>query len=395
MAEGTGRGGALPVGADVVVVGAGIVGCATAYAMARAGLDVLVLERAGIGAAVSGASLACIGAHMVSREELALLVRARALWAELENDLGAGFEHERRGQLRFVTREEDIAHVQAWLDAETAAGVRVELLAPEAVRRLVPALEGDIAAATWSPDDATVNPFLACEALIAAAARRGARALAHTPLEGIELERGRVVAVRAAGRRVAARWVVNAAGPWAKRVAAMAGVTIPLRPRKAQCLATEALPPAIPCVVGACETGGGVEAGYTQIQQARAGQVLFNTVLGGGVGEDGAQDAVPEIDHRFLIDSVRTLLWLFPSLAEAQLLRSWVRYEAVTPDDRFILGPVAGAEGFLMAAGDCGTGFTRAPIIGRLLAELVSEGRPSMSLAPYALARFHGRPEAA
>jgi sarcosine oxidase subunit beta len=91
---------------------------------------------------------------------------------------------------------------------------------------------------------------------------------------------------------------------------------------------------------------------------------------------------------------VRTLLWLFPSLSDVQMLRSWARYEAVTPDDRFIVGPVAGVGGFLMAAGDCGTGFVRAPMIGRLLAEMAADGRTSMPLAPYALERFAPRPAA-
>lgn len=374
--------------ADVVVIGAGVVGCATAYFLARAGIGVTLLERGDIGGAVSGASLACIGSHMVSREELPLLIAARRLWGQLADELGEDVEFRRCGQLRFVAHEADLPVAREWIAIERRVGADVDLLAPEDVRRIAPALTGDIVAATWSPDDATVNPFLACRALASRARHLGARVRPHTPATAIEQEGGHVRAVLTPAGRVATRWVVNAAGPWATRVAASLGLSVPIKPRKAQCLATVALPPTIPCVVGACESAGGVEAGYTQIQQAKSGQVLFNTVLGGGLGEDGAQDSVPEVDRRFVKDSVRTLLWLFPSLETVEMLRSWVRFEAVTPDDRFVVGPVEGMDGFLMAAGDCGTGFTRAPMIGRLLTELIRDGRSTLPLDFYALSRF-------
>jgi glycine/D-amino acid oxidase-like deaminating enzyme len=373
---------------DVVVIGAGIVGCATAYFLAKAGIGVTLLERGDIGGAVSGASLACIGSHMVSREELPLLIAARHLWSELADELGEDVEFRRCGQLRFVAHEADLPVAREWIAIERKAGADVSLLAPEDVRRIVPALSGDIVAATWSPDDATVNPFLACRALVSEAQRLGARVQPHTAAIGIERTNGRVSAVLTRADRLPTRWIINASGPWAARVAAPLGLAVPIKPRKAQCLATVALPPTIPCVVGACESAGGVEAGYTQIQQAKSGQILFNTVLGGGLREDGAQDSIPEVDHKFVKDSVRTLLWLFPSLEPVEMLRSWVRFEAVTPDDRFVVGPVEGIDGFLMAAGDCGTGFTRAPMIGRLLTELILDGHSSLPLDCYALSRF-------
>src|SRR5690606_35129029 len=116
----------------------------------------------------------------------------------------------------------------------------------------------------------------------------------------------------------------------------------------------------------ACESSGGVEAGYTQIQQAASGQVLFNTVIGGQIAPDGTQDRPATPSRRFIADSIATLVRLFPSLAGVTLLRSWARFESVTPDDRFIVGPTP-VEGLLMAAGCNGAGFCRAPLIAEIL----------------------------
>lgn len=375
---------------DVVVVGAGIVGCAVAYAFSRTGASVALIEKGDVGGAVSGASLACVGTHMLSRDELPLLIHACDLWRGLTDELGRDFEYSACGQLRFVRREEDLAVARSWIDLERSHGAASELLDPGAVRSIVPALTGSIVAATWSPNDATVNPFLACRVLVEGAVERGCRLFTGTAVEAVYTERGRVTGVQAGPHRIATGCVVNAAGPWAARVAALAGVRIPIAPRKAQCLATVALPPTIPCVVGACESAGGVEAGYTQIQQSAHGQVLFNTVLGGGVRSEGGQDTDLGVDHRFIVESVETLLWLFPSLGEVELLRSWARYEAVTPDDHFLIGPMPGVDGFLLAAGDGGTGFNRALVIGEMLAQWVVDGRSAFALTPYLVERFAG-----
>lgn len=392
---------ALPKTADVVIVGGGIVGAATAQALARAGMKPLVLEKGAFGGAVSGASLACISTHMMDLEELPLLAWTRARWAELDAEIG-GFEYNRCGQLRFIAREADIAVAEGWIAAERAAGLTPELLDPPAVRAVEPALTGPILAASWSALDAVVNPFLAVRALLADAQRHGATVRAHTPVTAVRTDGGRVTGVATPAGTVDTPHVVLAAGPWAAKLAAPLGVILPMLPRKAQCLATVRVPPVIHRVVGACESAGGVEAGYTQIQQAREGQVLFNTVLAGGTAQAGSADSgsgtaapaaltpppvVPPVDLAFVRDSVETLLWLFPSLTDIEVLRSWVRYEAVTPDSRFVAGP-AGPDGLWIAAGDNGTGFVRSPAIGRLITDGILGRDPPFDTSLYRADRF-------
>ena len=359
---------------DVVVVGAGIVGAAVASALARGGHAVRVLERRDPGSAVSGGSLACIGAHMIDEDELPALRWACDAWAAFAHDAGRDMEYRRCGQIRFLAHASERAVATHWVELERRAGLQTALLEPDDVRALEPALTGPIVAATWAPESVVVNPFLAVRAFVNDARAHGATFRANAPVSGIDVAHDRVTGVRVGDERIACDAVVLAGGPWTARTARAAGVELPIVPRKAQCLATVARPATIRTVVGACKADGGVDAGYTQIQQTESGQILFNTVLAGGTeaSASGGLEAPPEIDRAFLRDSVATLLRLFPSLREVELLRSWVRYEAVTPDDRFLIGRT-GIDGLLVAAGDGGTGFTRAPAIGRAIADVLDE----------------------
>ena len=370
----------------VMVVGAGVVGAAIAEALSRAGHAVHLFEQGVPGHGVSGASLACVGTHMMDEAELPLIRWSCDAWAGMaarDND----FEYDRCGQIRFIDTDGEMKAAKHWVTLERGAGLRPSLIDAAAARRHEPLLEGPILAATWSPDDAVVNPFLAVRRLVALARDRGAVLRTGVAVTGIEAVGRRVTGLRTTEGVLPAEIVVLAAGPWAAPLAATVGVSLPIVPRKAQCLATTRQPPRIRTVVGACKSDGGVDAGYTQIQQARSGQILFNTVLAGGIAEAGDPSFVPEVDRIFVRDSVATLLRLFPSLGSVELLRSWVRFEAVTPDDRFVAG-AAGPRGLFIAAGDGGTGFIRAPALGRLITDAIDERPTPFPVDLYRPSRF-------
>ncbi len=378
----------LPRSADVVVAGGGVVGAAVARQLAMDGLKTVLLEAQAFGGAVSGASLACLGTHMHNPDELGVLTEGCALWQAFAAESAVPFEYNRSGQLRFVLREADIAVAQHWIAAERAFGLRPELLAPPAVREIEPLMTGPILAASWSPDDATVNPFLAVRALIADGRRHGLVAVRSAPVTGLLRDGDRITGVQTPAGPLTARETVIAAGPWSARIAAHAGLRVPVVPRQAQCLATVRQPAAtIRTVVGACESDGGVESGYTQIQQARSGQVLFNTVIAPQPTPPDAPDRLNEVPLRFVRDSIHTLVTLFPSLAAVPLLRSWVRFEGVSPDNLFLAGRLP-LPGLSIAAGDNGTGFCRAPYLGRLISRLIHGAAPAPGDGLYDPARF-------
>lgn len=370
-----------------MVVGGGIVGTAVARQLARDGLNTVLLESRSFGGAVSGASLACLGTHMHNLDELEVLVEACALWRGLSEDLGDPFEYNHSGQLRFILREQDIAVAQRWIDGERAFGLPPELLTPTAVREIEPLLTGPIVGASWSPGDATVNPFLAVRALLADARRHGVAAFHDAPVTGLVMRGDRVAGVETAKGTIATDRTVIAAGPWSAHLAQRASVRVPIVARQAQCLASTRQEPTIRTVVGACESAGGVESGYTQIQQARSGQILFNTVVAPEGTRPDAENRINEVPLRFVRDSIRTLTTLFPSLGDILMLRSWVRFEAVTPDDRFLAGRLP-PDGLYIAAGDNGTGFCRAPYLARLMSRLLRGVAPAPADALYDPARF-------
>ena len=377
----------LPRSADAIVVGGGIVGAAAARALARAGMAPLLLEARAFGGAVTGASLAAIGTHMHGMEEFALLDAGCRLWSDLAEDLENPFEYSLSGQLRFVLHEADIAVARSWVERETQAGADCRLISAQEARELEPLMTGPLLAATWAPATATVNPFLALRSVLASARQNGATAHQDVPVEGLILSDGRVTGVQTRGGPIATPHVVLAGGPWTARLAAMAGVALPMRPRQAQCLASVRRPPGtIRRVISACERAGGVDSGYTQIQQAASGQILFNTVTAPVDATDGVQDGVHEVPLGFVAESIDTLLVLFPALAGIALLRSWARFEAVTPDSRFYAGPTP-VPGLHVAAGDNGSGFCRA----LMLAEVVADGVTGQSLLPAARLREAAR----
>lgn len=355
----------LPKTADVIVVGGGVVGSAVARQLAKDGLKTVLLEAKAFGGAVSGASLACLGTHMHNLDELPILIEACALWRNLSAELGNSFEYNHSGQLRFILKPEDVAVAQRWITGERAAGLAPQLLTPKEVQEVEPLLTGPIHAASWAPDSATVNPFLAVRALLADGKRAGVMAFAETPVERLNLEGDRVTGVKTAKGDITAHHTVLAAGPWSAKLARTIGLSVPIVARQAQCLASVRQPPSILRVVGACESAGGVESGYTQIQQAASGQILFNTVMAPQKTPLGAEDHINEVPRRFVRDSITMLTTLFPSLARILMLRSWVRFEGVTPDDRFMAGCLR--DGLLIAAGDNGTGFTRSLFLGQLI----------------------------
>lgn len=362
----------LPHSADAVVVGGGILGAATARALARTGMKPLLLEARAFGGAVTGASLAAIGTHMHGIEEYPLLRHAGRLWSGLAEATGNPFEYNRQGKLCYILHPEDRAVGADWVARERALGAEVALLTPEEAREREPLMIGPLIGATWAPDTATVNPFLGLRTVLRLAREAGAVALANTPVTGLRIEGGRIAGVETPRGPVSTPHVVLTGGPWTARLAAMAGIALPIRPRQAQCLATMRQPPGtIRRVISACERAGGVDSGYTQIQQAASGQVLFNTVTAPFDPPEGAQDHIHEVPPGFVLESIGTLLMLFPSLSAQPLLRSWVRFEGVTPDSRFLAGSLP-LPGLHVAAGDNGSGYCRALMLADHLAAAVT-----------------------
>lgn len=386
---------------EVVVIGGGVIGSSIALELARLGSSPVLLEAASIGAGVSGSSLAAISRHLVGPvDELPFVIEATAGWEALATELRElahiDIELDVCGQVRLLERSDpgeepsDLARVGELVAAERAAGLEVTMIDPDEASRIIPILDTTtIVGGSWCPGDAKLNALAACHGLAAAAVQLGADVRLGHPVRRIEP--GPPWRVHGGWGSVEADAVIVAAGPWTPALVAgfCPEAAAALEPRRAQCCATERLGPTIGPIVASISVG--IASGYTQLHQTRSGEILFNTVVESASPRLSEGDLARHVDPAFLRTSSATLLRLFPSLASTRFLRSWAACEAWTPDQRFILGPVGEVDGLLVAAGDSGTGFLRAPLIGRLLAELALGNASDVDLSPYRAERFTDR----
>jgi glycine/D-amino acid oxidase-like deaminating enzyme len=380
----------LPRRVECVVVGGGIVGAATALELRRAGVGVLLLEHGELGSGVTGASLAALAQHALARiDDLPVILAAGRRWATLADELEVGFDYRRQGQLRLIADPEEVPRFAALVEEHRALGSPLELLDESALRTLEPGLGPDAAcAAVLSPLDASVQALRAVHAVVDAARALGADVRCGVTVEAIR-ESAAAVELRTSSGVVGADHVVIAAGPWTADIVAPLGVELPLEARRARCAITDRLPPLLARIASGVEVGGGlgIGEGYFQLQQAPTGQFLFNTVVDGAIGEpDGWWG--PEVDEAFLIASARTLARVVPAVRGARLLRSWAAVEAWTPDRRFLCGPLDGHPHVLVAAGDSGSGFLRAPLLGALIADALLDRPSEVDRAQFAPDRF-------
>ncbi|MGA1502747.1 MAG: NAD(P)/FAD-dependent oxidoreductase, partial [Candidatus Nanopelagicales bacterium] len=233
---------------DVVIVGAGIVGACCAWSCARAGLAVTVVDRGPVSGGTTGAGE---GNILVSDKEpgpeLDLALASRAAWAALGDEIGGPCELDAKGGLVVAARQETLDHLVDFAAAQGASGVITEIVAADDLPAHEPHISRDLAGGVYYPQDMQVQPMLAAAHLLDAARQQyGARVMTNVEVLGIDRDaEGSVTGVRTSQGVINTRYVVNAAGTWGGEIAALAGVHVPILPRRGFILVTEPLPPLI------------------------------------------------------------------------------------------------------------------------------------------------------
>ena len=376
----------------VAVVGGGIVGLASAYYLAERGADVTVFEKGTVGDGSTERSVGGIRAQFSTPVNVELSVASMRVWDEFEETFGADIAYRRAGYL-FVTRDDDTARqFEANVAMQNERGVSSELLAPEAARAHCPELNtDDLVAATYSPTDGFADPHLALQGFAAAAREAGVEIRTKTGVSAIERasgNEGEVTGVTADGERVGADFVVNAAGPWARRVAEMAGVDMPVRPKRRQILVvdpersvSEDVPLTIDLDRGVHfrpeREGAALVGGYFGREERSSSKRASGEAAS---GEDPDQDP-DAFDRKFDLDWAAEAVERAGDLAsyfgpDSRIRRGWAGLYAVTPDHHPILEETI--PGFVNAVGFSGHGFQHAPATGQLVAELILDGEASL-----------------
>ncbi len=349
---------------SVAIVGGGLMGLSAAFHLRRAdpGVPVTVVERAGVGAAASGASAAGVRAMGRDPAERALALESLRRWPELDRELDGETRYRRDGGLRVALDAGAWAAAPAWVEEQRADGVPLELIDARGLRSLAPGLSPSCLGGVAAPIDGHAEAMPTVRAFAAAARRLGARIEEGVGARRVVVERGRVVGVeRADGARLACDVAIVAAGAWSATLLAEHGVRVPLETRGLQMLLTAPAPPSLAPVLGAFDR-------KLSLKQLADGAYL----IGGG----WPAQITDETANRWevLAESVRASREIagvvYPATIPTPLARSWAGLEAFTPDGVPLIGPVPGIEGLLVAAGFCGHGFALSPAVGDILARL-------------------------
>ncbi len=356
---------------DVVVIGAGAVGCSAAFQMAEAGLKVTLVDKGFPGGGTSRATQAGIGVYAKKpRANLLLNMKGAELYPQLVARLGRDVELAMTGVLNVALSDEAVEKMRAFVAKQRETpGYRADLLTGDEARAMEPALSRDVVGGAFCPLDGSINSLLYVQALARGLVRQGGRVLPWTAVRGIRSVGEHTWSVATSNGNLEAAWVVNCAGIHARHIGSLIGLEIPIDPNRGHVLVTEAIPPLIRTRI----------SGPTLIRQTVRG----NFLLGQSeelVGEDQNM-SLPTLAAQAVVAKR-----ILPSLAKTHVIRSFTGFRPWPPDGLPILGEVPGAPGFLVGVGH--SGVTWSPAAGRLLTELVIAEPLSLPLEPYSLTRF-------
>jgi len=378
----------LPLSADVVVIGAGAVGAACAYFAALAGLKVAVLDS---GPVAGGTSSACEGNILVSDKEagpeLELSLYSQSLWRGELAEHGPLWEFESKGGLVVSALETTQANLARLAGRQREAGIDVELVAGAELHSHEPHLAPGMAGGAFYPQDAQVQPMLAAAHLLRLARGLGATVHPGTEVTGFLRRGDAVTGVATARGNVSANSVVNAAGTWGGAVASLAGVRVPVLPRKGYVMVTEPLPVMVRHKVYAAEYVDNVASSDAGLQTSPVVEGTDSgTILIGSSRERVGFDK--SFNPHVLAEMAGKAMALFPFLQEAKVLRSYFGFRPYCPDHLPVIGPDPRAPGLWHACGHEGAGIGLSVGTGALVAASLTGAAPALDLAPFAPERF-------
>jgi sarcosine oxidase subunit beta len=356
---------------DAIVIGGGLHGLSAAMQLGRAKRRVLVLERAWVGRHASGASAAGVRTLNRDRGELELSLESMAMWHDIENLVGADCGFHANGQICVAESSGSLAKLESHVAALRRDGYgHEELIGPDELKRLLPTLSPHCLGASMARGDGAADPHRALRAFRAAAEQAGVTIQEQCGVTAIERQ-GEDWCVIAGEHRWIAPAIVNAAGAWSARVAAMVGDDIPLDTKSSMMMVSERLAPFIKPVVSIM----GRSLSFKQSDQG-------TLVIGGGL------QGVPDLDletstarMRVLSKGAHAATDLFPDVRNIRIVRVWAGLEAKTADMLPIVGPSPNAPGVFHAFGFSGHGFQLVPAVGAAIADLIVQGRTARAIA--------------
>jgi sarcosine oxidase subunit beta len=370
------------VAADVIVVGGGIMGAATAFFLRRRGLKVVLLERGLVGQQASGVNFGNVRRQGRFLPQVPLANRSRAVWGRMAELLGEDAEFIATGHIRVAFRPDDVTRLEAHAEAVSAYGLELELISGNALRARFPYLAPTVLAGSLSPLDGHANPRLAAPAFGRAATRDGALVVENAEVIAIEKPgTDFVVETRGAGTYRAPAVQIST-GAWGNTLASRFGEPVPLVARGPQMAVTEPMAYRIGPVIG---VSSDIPEEGIYLRQVKRGNIVYG---GGWRGPAFPDELRAYVDPMNTLRQFPMLHRVVPGTAALRIIRTWSGIEGYLPDDLPVMGPSGKVAGLFYAFGFCGHGFQLGPGVGETMAELIATGDTTTPLAPFHITRF-------
>ncbi len=356
----------LPSRAEVVIIGGGVMGASTAYHLAKRGVrDVVLLEKeAFFGQGSTGRCAGGIRHQFSTSINIELSLKSLAMLQNFEQETGQAIDIKMCGYLFLLSTPAQMQQFEQNVALQNSHGVMSQLMTPEQIAKRVPLLNLDgIIGGSYYGGDGIADPSGVVNGYITAAREHSAQAFNGVEVTGIDLQAGAISAVRTNQGTIQTATIVNAAGPWAAPIAAMAGVDLPVHPERQQILVTTPMPD--------------IPADFPFIIDF--GQRLYFHREGAGlltgmsvVGEPPTFEQT--VDPDWTLQHMDKAMERLPIMETAGKLTEWAGLYEVTPDAHPIIGPIASVRGFYAVTGFSGHGFMHGPIAGLLVAEQILDG---------------------
>jgi len=370
--------------ADVVIIGGGIVGSSVAYHLTAAGCrNVMVLEQeSATGKGSTGKSMGGVRAQFSTPVNIQMSLYAIPFYASFEERLGYPCDYRPQGYLFCATNERHMAYLRANFEKQVALGLKgVRLLEGSEIRAMFPQLRGDdIVGGSFCATDGFVDPYSAMNGFMTWATDHGATLRKNTTVSGIVRDAHGLAGVETTRGPISTRKVVNCAGAWAAEVAKMAGVDLPITPLRRMLVPSEPFdqfPHTAPMIID-------MSNGFHFRPESRGFLLAWND-------PEETPGFKTEFEPAFVEKILTRAADRVPCFADLPVnpKRAWAGLYEMTPDHHPILGEAPGVPGFFLANGFSGHGVMHSPATGKILSDLILEGKTALIDAQLLdLARF-------
>lgn len=370
--------------AEVIIIGGGVIGCATAYYLAKEGTSVIVLEGSDhIGN--GGSSRNGGGVRQSGRDprELPLAMYGiRNLWPHLSEELETDCEYHQDGNLRLGKTEKHREILEGLADRARACGLDVRMIDGDEVRRINPHLSHEVTVASWCPTDGHANPLTTTLGFYKMARRLGARFITGEPVTELRTVKGKIRKVITPNNVYEGEQVLVAAGLHSREILGTVGIDVPMDGSLLEALVTEAEAPMFDQMLGTADAD-------FYGQQTKHGSFVF----GGSSGLEPfyKDNGTPVTSSRTAPCICRGIMKYFPELADAKIVRTWAGWSDRSADGVPVLGAVDEIPGLYAACAFTGHGFGISPAVGDQLAKLIRTGSTDVDLSPLRYDRFHAK----